>query len=190
MANQAIKLADMNLEGMDFDGKDFSTPKEAQVIVGDRARYSAAECVGRSADGEDVPFPVQGYPVALIFRDEKGEGDDKRKAYHDIVLRLSKPTFGVKNGNLVRLEIGDEILVAENYRLIEAGIVAIAARENPATVPEIKMVWTGETKLEGQKKVNEYKVWLLGYTTPEKIGAKSALLEERVKGALPAAAQA
>lgn len=168
---------------LDITGISFDEPSEGTKVQSRSARYSAEKCVFVDPKtGEEKHFPVQGIVVAATF-----QKSDSKKPFWDIEIRLTKPSYGLSGGKLVRLEADDTMLIAATKRLMPW--VEVAKRDNPLTIPEIWLCPTEKMEIGDGQTLWEYTVRVMAQHDPKKVAAMAALMAEAPVAALPQQAQ-
>jgi hypothetical protein len=177
----------VNTKGIDFAQFDMDEPEEGVVVQSLSARYSPDDC--RNPDTSAfIPFTG-----ILVGADYHPKPENPKRAFHDLVFRLTKPGVGVagkgSDKKLVMLSAGDTLLVAATYSLKRW--IEVALRENPGTVFELWVCALQEKEIGDDQTVWDYRVRIVKEHDPKTVFSASALLAEKPNApAIASASQA
>lgn len=160
------------------DGFATSAPVEAVTVSTGRSMYKPESC---------RDFPIQGY---LIAAEELGNEDSKNGVFTGLIFRLTKKTKTPDaKGNLVVRNVGDEIILPQNYEL--SGLEEAA--NNPDEVAEFWVKAIDKETLQNSHTLWHYDVKFVSKAPRAKIAQKTGSifgLSEKAQQLPPASAGA
>jgi hypothetical protein len=160
--------------GIDFSKFDMEEPEEGVVVQSASARYSPEDCVNE--EGKYIPFTG-----ILVKADYHPKPENPKRAFHDLVFRLTKPGVGVtgkgSDKKLVELQPGDTLLVAATHSLKHW--IEVAQRENPEEAFELWVCALQQKEIGDDQTVWDYRVRVVKKHDPKVIFSASALLAEK-----------